>query len=289
VPQWNCACEPCRLARAADPRVSPRTQTSIAVCGDGERWVVIDASPDLRQQLAASPAFAPPPGGARGSPVAAVVLTSAEIDHVAGLLSLREGSFALYATSAVLEELEHSRVFAALDRARVPRRRLPLDELTILRSVGGDPLGVDVVAFAVPGKVPLYRERAGVDAAPRVGEDTIALRAGGLAYVPSCGAVTPELRARLDGAELILFDGTAWGDDDLARAGAAPRTARQMGHVPLGGPDGALAALAGVRGARRRLVHLNNTNPVLVAGSGPRRAVEEAGWGVAADGEEHTL
>jgi pyrroloquinoline quinone biosynthesis protein B len=287
VPQWNCACEVCALARAGDPRVAPRTQTSVALTVDGERWVVLDASPDLRQQLAAAPALAPRPGATRGSPVAAVLLTSAEVDHVAGLLSLREGSFALYATAAVLAELEASRIFEALDRARVPRRVLRLDEPTIVRTVSGDPL-TEVLAFAVPGKVPLYRERAGADPAARLGEDTIALRVGPLAYVPSCGAVTPALLARLEGARLVLFDGTCWADDDLAAAGAPARTARRMGHQPLGGDDGALAALAGVA-ARRRLVHLNNTNPALVDDGAARRAVRALGWEVASDGEEHQL
>jgi len=284
-PQWNCRCAPCRLAWAGDPRVKPRTQASLAVSADGAHWILLNASPDLRAQIQANPRLHPR-AGARGSPIAAVVLTGAEIDQTAGLLSLRERSpFALYGTAATLAAVADNPMFGALApdvvtrRAVVPGQRFEL------------PGGAAAELFIVPGKVPLYLEGDDPDIAgetsANVGVEIVAGTAR-LAYVPGAAAITPAMRERFDRADAILFDGTLFSDDEMIATGTGQKTGRRMGHMPLDGADGSLAALAGLR-ARRIVVHINNTNPILIDGSPERARVTAAGWDVAEDGMEVVL
>lgn len=290
-PQWNSAGTGCVRARAGDPAALPRTQCSLAASADGERWVLLNAAPELTAQIAATPALhpRPKPGRIRHSPIAAAVLTGAEVDTVAGLLSMRERHpFALYAAPATLSVLHSNPIFRALDPAIVPRRALPATRAVDLRDVAGEPLGLTVEAFPVPSKVPLFLEE-GDD--PGHGEDGatigLALRAGEgpVAYfIPGCAAMTPALRDRLRGAELVLFDGTLWRDDEMQRAGAGPKTGARMGHMSVDGPAGVIAAFAGLGVARRVLIHVNNTNPVLLADSPERATATAAGWEVAEDG-----
>ncbi len=303
-PQWNCACAGCRRARAGDPAALPRTQSSLAVSADGERWVLLNASPDLGAQLLAAPALHPPtaagtsPGGrARGSPIAAVVLTNADIDHVAGLLTLRESHpFTLCATARVQGVLAANSIFNVLAPDRVLRRTILPDVPFQPADVAGRPLGLEIEAFAVPGKVALYLEDE--SAGPGLGsvaEDTVALRiasSGGgdsIFYIPGCAALPGWLADRLRGAALVLFDGTTWTDDEMVRTGTGSKTAARMGHMPMSGPGGSIAAFDGLGVARRIYIHLNNTNPVLLADSPERRAAEAAGWRIAHDGMEMTL
>jgi pyrroloquinoline quinone biosynthesis protein B len=297
-PQWNSAGPGCRRARAGDPAARPRTQASLAVSGDGgRRWVLLNASPDLPAQLRATPALhpRPEPGSVRHSPIAAVVLTGAEVDTVAGLLSLRERhAFALYGAEPSLAVLAENPIFGALDPALVPRRRLPLDEGFALRDAAGDDLGLRVEAFAVPGKVPLFLEEGGADPGRADAGETIGLRLSAgegdaLFFIPGCAAMTDALRERLRGAACVLFDGTLWRDDEMVRARAGAKTGARMGHMSIDGPAGTLAAFAGLGVRRRVLIHLNNTNPVLLADSPERAAAEAAGWEVAEDGMELKL
>ena len=300
-PQWNSAGPGCRRARAGDPAAPPRTQASVAVSADedGRRWALLNASPDLPAQLRATPALHPrPEGGAvRHSPIAAVALTGAEVATVAGLLSLRERhAFALYGSEQSLAVLAANPIFGALDPALVPRRRLPLGEEVALRDAAGGDLGLRIEAFAVPGKVPLFLEEGGADPGRADAGETVGLRVsaalgGGdaLFFVPGCAAMKDALRERLRGAACVLFDGTLWRDDEMVRAGAGTKTGARMGHMSIGGPQGTLAAFAGIPVRRRILIHINNTNPVLLADSAERAIVEEAGWEVAEDGMEITL
>ena len=284
-PQWNCRCPNCRLAWAGDPRVSPRTQSSLAVSADGLDWVLVNASPDLRQQVLATPALHPR-RGARDTPIRAVVLTNGDVDHVAGLLTLRERqAFALHASPSLHALLGADPVFAVLDRDLVSRHALAMGEAS-------DVAGLSVTPFAVPGKVPLFLESGEVE----VGRETdmtvgLDIRANGrrVLHVPGCAAVTPALLARVVGADLLLFDGTTYTDDEMPRLGLSPKTAARMGHVAMAGPAGSLAALAGVEVGAKVYVHINNTNPALVEGSPERAAVEAAGWRIAHDGMEFTL
>lgn len=281
VPQWNCRCPVCSLAWAGDPRVRPRTQSSLAVSADGETWLLVNASPDIRQQIAATPALHPR-SGLRHSPIGSVLLTNGDVDHVAGLLTLRESQpFDLLGTHEVLAAIGDNRVFDVMNPAFVTRREVRLE--TVFEPVPG----LKATLFPVPGKAPLWLEGA----APVIGvpgESTVGvlLEANGrrIAYVPGCARVSKELRHRVDGVDALLFDGTVLEDEDLIRAGVGTKTGWRMGHVPMNGPDGSIASFSDVAVGKRVFVHINNTNPVLVEGSAERQGVEEAGWIVAHDG-----
>ncbi len=283
-PQWNCNCDVCRLAWAGDPRVRARTQASLAVSTGGARWTLLNASPDLRAQIQATPALHP--RGTRESPIGGVMLTGAEIDQTAGLLSLRERSpFTVMATAATLAAVAGNPMFGALAPDVVSRRAI----------VPGQPFALDAglhaEMFMVPGKVPLYLEgddpETAEESAANVGIE-IGDGARRLAYVPGAAAITPTLRARLSRADVVLFDGTLFTDDEMIRTGTGAKSGRRMGHMPIEGEGGSLAALKDLPG-RKIFVHINNTNPVLVDGSPERRRAEAAGWEVAFDGMEIVL
>ena len=280
LPQWNCGCRNCADARAG--ALPPMTQSSVAVSPDGASWVLLNASPDIRQQLAATPELHP--RGLRDTPVAGVVLTNGDIDHVAGLLTLRERTgFTIWATDAGRAILEGDAVFRVLDPDLVGRRRVVLD-------APFEPVpGLNVTAFAVPGKVALFLEDGDDVDTRAMGEQTVGLRleAGGrvACYVPGCAEVTDDLLGRLAGADLVLFDGTVWQDAEMQATGTGSKTGSRMGHVQMAGPGGSLERLAGI-GARRVYVHLNNTNPVLQPDAPERAAVLAAGWEIAFDGQE---
>lgn len=294
-PQWNCNCAGCRRARSGDPLARPRTQSSIAVSSGDGRWLLLNASPDLRAQINANPALHPK-DGVRHSPLAAAVLTNADIDHVTGLLSLREMQpFAVYATERVHRVLAGNSVFQVLNADVVPRRAMGLGEPFQPRAADGTPLGLEVEAFAVPGKVALYLEDESAANFGSVPEDTVALRvsdpATGTAffYMPGCASLPDWLAERLRGAELVLFDGTTWTEDEMARAGTGTKTAARMGHMCMSGDGGSIAAFDGLDVARKVFIHINNTNPVLLEDSPERRAAEAAGWQIAFDGMELSL
>jgi pyrroloquinoline quinone biosynthesis protein B len=287
-PQWNCRCPVCALAWEGDPRVRPRTQSSLAVTADGRDFLLLNASPDLGAQIRATPALQPRrDAGRRDSPIRAVVLTNGDVDHVAGLLSLREKApLALFATAETRAAVTANPLFAVLDPALVA-----WTEIVPERAFAPLP-GLVVEAFVVPGKVPLYLESEAVEIGTETGSTIgLSIMAGGarLAYVPGCAAVTPALVRRLAGADALLFDGTVYADGEMLVAGVGTKTGRRMGHQPVGGADGSLALLASVAVGRRVFVHVNNTNPMLVEGSPERRAVEAAGWTVAEDGTEIAL
>jgi pyrroloquinoline quinone biosynthesis protein B len=284
-PQWNCRCPVCQLAWAGDTRVKPRTQASLAVSADGEAWTILNAAPDLRAQVQATPALQPR-SGARDSPIAAVVLTGAEVDQVAGLLTLRERQdLTVLATAETLAALAANPIFGVLAAGVVTRKAVNRDTPFPL------PGGLAAELFAVPGKVALYLEGDDPALASETGANVgVELVYGErrLAYVPGAAAMTAPLLERLARADVVLFDGTLFVDDEMISTGTGTKTGRRMGHMPLDGAGGTLAALAGLPG-RRILTHINNTNPILVEGSAARRKVEAAGFEVAADGMEIVL
>ena len=289
-PQVNCNCRNCADVRAGGPGLRPRTQSSLAVSRDGERWLLLNASPDIRQQIAATPELAPPVGsGLRASPIAAVALANGDVDHVAGLLSLREGlAFDLYASQRVLDALAANSIFNVLSSRCVTRIALPLDERI---EVAG---GLAIEAYAVPGKAALYLEDASDPLGTREG-DSIGLRvsdpATGAAfhYIPGCAAVDARLAQRLQGARLVLFDGTLYTDGEMIAQGLSEKTGRRMGHISMSGAQGSIAAFAALDVERRIYAHINNSNPVLREGSPERSEVERAGWEVGWDGMEIRL
>ncbi len=286
-PQWNANNAACQRARARDPAAQPRTQCGIAVSGDGEHWVLVNASPDLRQQIEACPALHPR-DGLRHSPIAGVVLTGSEVDAVAGLLVLRESqAFTLFATGRVLRVLGDNPIFGALSPRYVERQMVGLEQPFAL------PGGLNAELFAVPGKVALYLER-GTDELAGEAEDTvgICLQDGTGArcfFIPGCARMTEPLADRLRGAALVFFDGTLWTDDEMIREGSGSKTGRRMGHMSIADTDGTIAAFRHLGVRRKVLIHINNSNPVLLDDSPERRAANEAGWEVAQDGMEVTL
>ena len=284
-PQWNCRCPTCAEAWSGAFGVKARTQASLAVSADGEQWTLLNAAPDLRAQIATTPALHPR-GGLRGSPIAAVVLTGGEVDQIAGLLNLRERQpFALFATAETLGILKANPIFDVLAPDVVERRAIVLGEAFSL------PGGMEAMLFAVPGKIPLYLEGGAATLAGGA-ETTVGVEissAGArFCFVPGAADMTPELKTRLAAADVMLFDGTLFDDDEMIRTGTGSKTGRRMGHMPIVGAGGSLAALAGLTN-RRIYIHINNTNPVLLPDSPQRRAVEAAGWEIAEDGMEIVL
>lgn len=282
LPQWNCGCANCNAARAG--RLPVMTQSSLAVSADGAAWAIVNASPDIGRQILATPALHPT--GRRVSPIRAVLLTNGDIDHVGGLLTLRETQpFDLVATPGILEVLAANPIFGALDPALVPRRGVGMEAPFELLP------GLRATLFPVPGKVPLYMEGEAAELDTGMeGEQTVGvmLEAGGrrAALVPGCARLSEALAARLDGVDLLLFDGTLWADDEMIRLGLGAKTGKRMGHMSMSGPDGSMAALAPLRIGRRVFVHVNNSNPALRP-DGPERAeLEAAGWVLAQDGME---
>ena len=286
VPQWNCGCRVCRLAWSGDSRVKPRTQAGVALSVDGLDWVLLNASIDLRQQILATPALHPK-GEGRHSPIAAVVLTNAEVDSSAGLLALRERQpFAIFATEATLDAIGQNRMFDVVDRAVAPRLPVRLGEPF-------EPLpGLKLELFAIPGKVPLWLE-AGEVSTGEIGEGTVcvAVEAAGkrLVYAPACAHVTADLDARIAGADVLFFDGTLFADDEMIANGLGEKTGARMGHMPVSGPGGTLEALARHTNVRRILIHINNSNPILIEGSPEELKVKAAGFEIAFDGMEVAL
>ena len=298
-PQWNCNYRLSRAVRAGVHGVRPRTQSSLAVSVDGQAWVLFNASPDIRQQIAETPELQPQPGlSLRSSPIRAVVLTNADVDHIAGLLSLRERQpFTIYATTQVLAALAANSIFNVLDPTIVLRRRLPLDVELDICDAHGDRTGVRIEAFAVPGKVALFLEdaaRPDADYGSETG-DTIAIRIvgregfGSVFYIPGCARVDSALHSRITGAACLLFDGTLYTDDEMIAAGVGQKTGARMGHLAMSGTDGSIDSLADVPIGRRIFVHINNTNPVLDENSSQHATVRAAGWEVAHDGMEIDL
>lgn len=293
-PQWNCNCANCAGFRAGSLRASARTQASIALAAEGRGVVLVNASPDVRQQIEASPSLHPR-SARRGSPIAAILLTNAEIDHVGGLLSLRESQpFAVYATDRVRQALVEAN---AMLRAFAPREGR---SIWVRVEIGGGPrpiraldgvdLGLSFEALAVAGKSPGYLH--GARSPSDSPEDTVAVRisdartGGSIVYAPAVKRLDAGLLTAIEGSDVVLFDGTCWLDDELSRHGVGTKSSLDMGHLPIAGPSGSLASLAAFPRVRRIYIHVNNTNPLLDEDSPERRAVERSGIEVAFDGME---
>ncbi|OIQ28870.1 MAG: pyrroloquinoline quinone biosynthesis protein PqqB [Alphaproteobacteria bacterium MedPE-SWcel] len=283
LPQWNCGCQNCNLARKG--RIPAQTQSSLAVSADGDHWAVLNASPDIRMQLAAAPALHPT--GLRDVPISSVLVTNGDIDHIAGLLTLREmQGFDLFATSEIHSVLQDNPIFDALRQGVVERCRIALDTPFDLAP------GLKATLFAVPGKVPLFMEGDQVET-DLMGEQTVGveLTAGSsrVYYIPGCARLTDGLRTRLRGATAVFFDGTLWRDDEMLIAGLGSKTGKRMGHMSISGAEGSIAAFDGLDAGRKIYVHMNNTNPVLRPGSAEKAEAEAAGWTIGQDGMEITL
>ncbi|RYZ03086.1 MAG: pyrroloquinoline quinone biosynthesis protein PqqB [Myxococcales bacterium] len=284
-PQWNCGCQNCQGVRAGKPGLRARTQDSVAISGDGESWFLLNASPDVLRQVQDNRELWP--RNLRDSPILGVVLTNGDLDHVLGLLQLRESQpLALYATERVLAGLADNAALRTLQRFEGHLRQHPLrlDEPCELQGARGEPSGVFVTAAAVRGKPPLHLSGL---YAPSI-EDNVALRvrtaeSGTLVYA-SAIADAGAAQSLLEGCAALLLDGTFWSEEELPELGVRMGPARSMAHQPVGGSAGSLLALRELRAARRIFTHLNNTNPLLDDASPERREVSAAGWEVATDG-----
>lgn len=298
-PQWNCACANCRAVRAGTFAGKPRTQAQVAVSGDGESWFLLGASPDLRSQIESTKELHPR-AGLRQSPISGVVLASADLDHVLGLLLLRElQPLRVFATATVLQVLQADNSFFRMLN-RVPR------QVEWSAVVPGSPFeltsaderssGIVGTAIALGTRYPAYvtptRARQ-LPAAETVtgliiesGAESGGLR---LAYLSAVGQIDDSLIGTLSGVDVLLFDGTFWSDDELIRVESSGATAHEMGHVPVGGPDGSLRRLAKLRAKKKIFIHINNTNPMLNESSAEHRELRDAGWELAEDGWQFTL
>jgi pyrroloquinoline quinone biosynthesis protein B len=280
-PQWNCSCPACRAVRDGSRPCRPRTQSSVAVSADRRHWFLINASPDIRAQIEAFPALHP--RGGRATPIQAVLLTDAELDHTLGLLLLREGrGIELHATEAVHDTLRDGtsllrtlEAYCPVDwRPIVPEADVPLGN------------GLSYRAFDVPTSK-RARFGPGTEKGRVVGYRLTDENSGrALVYLPGVQRLTVDVRDQLDDCACLLVDGTCWHDDELIRLGLAGKTAREMGHLPIDGPDGSLAQLSPLPIERKIYIHINNTNPILLDDSPERRAVEQHGMEVAMDGLE---
>jgi len=269
---------------ARQGNLAPQTQSSLAVSLDSRSWLVINASPDIRQQLRDRRELWPTQ--LRDSPIKSVLLTNGDVDHVAGLLTLREKQpFQLLATRMLLETLAENPIFKVLDPAHVQREPIALESPFF-------PLeGLETRLFAVSGKVPLYLE----DDEPEVGletEQTVGaeFRVGSrrIFYIPGCGAISSALAERMAGADLLFFDGTLFADDEMIRTGTGQKTGRRMGHMPISGAGGSMAILTGLSIGQSVYIHINNTNPIWHAGP-EREQIERNGFAVGYDGMEVAL
>jgi pyrroloquinoline quinone biosynthesis protein B len=293
LPQWNCGCTNCCAARAGDPATPSRLEESVAFSADGEDWFLIQASPDVRRQIESFPALWP--RRPRHTPVAAILLTNGDLDHVLGLLCLRESQpLVIYATHEVRRGfVDGNSVYRTLERfpGQISWRPFDLDGEQPLLTADGSDSGLAVRALAAPGKRPLHLEGDG-DPAPG---DNVGLlirdrRTGGrLAYFSALAALTAPVRQQLAESDCLFVDGTFWTDDELIAAGLGERRGRQMAHLPVSGPDGSLDFLRTLSAPRKFLIHLNNTNPLLRADSPERAALAAARVEVAHEGLELRL
>jgi pyrroloquinoline quinone biosynthesis protein B len=290
VPQWNCNCPNCHALRAGAFHGKARTQTQVAVSAGQNSWFLLNASPDLRTQIEAS-SFLHPRSAQRDSPISGVLLTSGDVDQVAGLLSLRElQPFRIYCTPSLQRVLrEDNSIFAMLNRVpnQVSWSEAEIDRGFPLVNVQGHESGICASIFSMGGRYPAYvspkRAASLRPAEASLGVTLESASGGRLAYLPTVPKIDDPLLQRLESADLLLFDGTFWSDDELIRVQGNGTTARQMGHVPVSGADGSLRMLASLRRPRKIFIHINNTNPMLDEAGPEYREVREAGWEIAED------
>jgi pyrroloquinoline quinone biosynthesis protein B len=291
LPQWNCTCVNCSAIRSKHSDIQPRTQSQLAVSADEDAWFLINASPDLRQQLISNSEVHPDPAkGLRNTPVAGIILTSADLDHVLGLLLMREFTpVRIFATHPVMSILKRNSFFQMLDRLPGQSRWTTI-EPGISFNAGN---GLICTPIVLSNSLPTYvgeEDRSALDpTGATIGlilEDAHGARA---AYLPALSSVSASLQKLLSTCSTILVDGTFWSDDELQRIQPGTPLAHSMGHMPISGSDGSLATLRDLNGVRKIYTHINNTNPILQENSSERRAVEDAGWEVAWDGLEITM
>lgn len=285
-PQWNCACVTCTSSRNEPARVSPRLQLQAAVWNSPDAIFLLNASPDLRIQIEATPELRPcPQRGNRNTPIQGIVLTTADLDQVLGLLLMREFQpLTLYSTALVRRVLEANSFFRML--ARVPNQ---LSWVEIQPGVSFVLGTSDIVCtpFDMAGELPFYAGDLGPREAGHANMGLLLESHGKrIAYTPSVPAITDSLRTMYTSCQTIFVDGTFWSDEELIETHAGTPTARAIGHIPISGKDGSISLLSDMPALEKVFVHLNNTNPVLDPRSAAYNAVVDAGWTIGQDGWE---
>jgi|TARA_X000000950_G_scaffold267391_1_gene343829 pyrroloquinoline quinone biosynthesis protein B len=295
-PQWNCNSDVSKAVRGRVAGTSPRTQSSIVVTANDDEWFLFNASPDLGSQILNNEQMHPQKG-LRHSPISGVVLTNGDVDHVAGLLTLRERqNLSVYAHSRVHNVLKDNSIFNVLNPEYVDRREMKMNNSFELTNKEGKGSGIMVEAFEVPGKIALWLEdeSKGENFGTQEG-DTIGLKISSkdtdesFFYIPACAKMTEELSKRIENSELVLFDGTLWKNDEMASSKVGEKTGQRMGHMNNSGPDGSMEAFKNLNVKKKIFIHINTTNPILLSTSDERKIVEENGWEVSYDGMEIKL
>ena len=290
VPQWNCNCVVCREARLDGRRVRARTQSSVAVSADGWSWFLLNASPDIRGQIEDFPPLQPSGAKMRHSPIEAVLLTNADLDHTLGLLLLREGEkLRIHATQNVRRALSEGISFeGALGSFCGTVWIEPTTKATPLLRRDSSTSGLRCEAIPLPGKPPRFVKMKNSSADGNVvGYRITDEKTGGrLLFLPDVGALSETLLRWLPECDALLFDGTFWSETEMRDQGIGPLTAADMGHAPISGAAGSLKALAELKVRHKIYTHINNTNPILIEDSPECAAVEAAGCVVGRDGME---
>jgi pyrroloquinoline quinone biosynthesis protein B len=286
-PQWNCACPNCAAVRSGQFNGRARSQTQVAVSGDGQSWFLLGASPDLRYQIEASPELHPA-GGLRHSPIGGIVLASADLDHVLGLLLLRElQPLQVHAVESVINILRtQNSMFGMLNRVpdQVRWNSIAAGESFALKSVDGANSGIDCRPVALCSRFPAYVKEPSASDDATLGFVLSDSSGTTLGFFPQLPKLTPELKSLFATLDCLLLDGTFWSDDELIRLQGSGQSARDMGHIPVGGEDGTLRQLAGLTKPRKMYIHINNTNPILNEAGPEYRTVRDSGWELAEDG-----
>jgi pyrroloquinoline quinone biosynthesis protein B len=292
-PQWNCNCPNCQGVRSGVLQARSRTQSCVAISADHTHWFLLNASPDLRQQIEAFPPLTPPAGSPRGSSIAAILLTDADLDHTLGLFLLREGLHqTIYATSTVRHALTEGVTLApVLSHYCGVEWREASPTWTQLCYADGSASGLLYTAFALPDKPPRYmRGREAANAGDRVGYCFIDEKTGGrLTFMPGVSALNETLMTYLHACDALLLDGTFWLENEMQVMAGSDASASLMGHLPVGGPDGSLEAIAPLPITHKIYTHINNTNPMLVEDSPEHALVKAAGIEIGWDGLELVL